>query len=70
MHLSRLSCRNMNTGWLIFGLCALTLIGATLPLLHERHQAQRKERQRPTASPTEEDHGITPDRTGDQDQFH
>ena len=26
----------MNTGWIIFGLCVLTLIGATLPLLHER----------------------------------
>lgn len=33
----------MNEGWIIFGVCALTLIGATLPLLHERH-ARRKEK--------------------------
>jgi hypothetical protein len=31
----------MNEGWIIFGLCVLTLIGATLPLLHER-RANRK----------------------------
>ncbi|NHC07719.1 hypothetical protein [Azonexus fungiphilus] len=60
----------MNTGWLIFGLCALTLIGATLPLLHERRQMRRKDDQRPPASPTEEQHGITPDRSGNQDQLH
>lgn len=31
----------MNTGWIIFGLCVLTLIGATLPLLHERRRPRR-----------------------------
>lgn len=34
----------MNTGWIIFGLCVLTLIGATLPLLHERRTNHRKKR--------------------------
>lgn len=29
----------MNEGWIIFGLCVLTLIGATLPLLHERRSS-------------------------------
>lgn len=33
----------MNNGWIIFGLCALTLIGATLPLLHERRNRRNKE---------------------------
>ncbi len=31
----------MNQGWIIFGLCVLTLIGATLPLLHERRSAKK-----------------------------
>lgn len=37
----------MNEGWIIFGLCVLTLIGATLPLLHERHSSRK-----PTNKPT------------------
>lgn len=32
----------MNQGWIVFGLCVLTLIGATLPLLHERRTTQKK----------------------------
>jgi len=32
----------MNEGWIIFGLCVLTLIGATLPLLHERRSQSRR----------------------------
>lgn len=31
----------MNEGWIIFGLCVLTLIGATLPLLHERRSTKK-----------------------------
>lgn len=37
----------MNEGWIIFGLCVLTLIGATLPLLHERRAASK-----PTPKPS------------------
>lgn len=31
----------MSTGWIVFGLCALTLVGATLPLLHERRSTKK-----------------------------
>ena len=27
---------DVSEGWIIFGLCLLTLIGATLPILHDR----------------------------------
>lgn len=33
----------MNEGWIVFAFCALTLIGATLPLLHER-RTRRKDK--------------------------
>ncbi len=54
----------MNEGWIIFGLCALTLIGATLPLLHEKHSQRKKLREPP--NPPEEtahDRRIPPDRS-------
>lgn len=38
----------MNEGWVIFGLCVLTLIGATLPLLHERRSSRKPTDQQPT----------------------
>lgn len=38
----------MNEGWIIFGLCVLTLLGATLPLLYERHSAKKN---RPSSHP-------------------
>jgi hypothetical protein len=34
-------------GWYVFGLCALTLVGATLPLLHERRECRKKRRPPP-----------------------
>lgn len=40
---------------MFFGLCALTLIGATLPLLHERH------RKRPPPVIKKKSHGKTSD---------
>jgi len=34
----------MNEGWIIFGLCVLTLVGATLPLLHERRTHKKTDK--------------------------
>lgn len=60
----------MNTGWLIFGLCALTLIGATLPLLYERHQSRKRDTTpQATSSQLKGPHGIPTERSGNQDQL-
>ncbi len=61
----------MNTGWLIFGLCALTLIGATLPLLHERRMSRKHDADKlATTNKSKAHHGIPSDRSGNQDQLH
>lgn len=59
----------MNPGWYVFALCALALIGATLPLLHERRMARKTRR---TDNPKFDDKkahdGKSPDRPGSEDQ--
>ena len=50
----------MSEGWIIFGLCVLTLIGATLPLLHEprsSHESTNKQSTQENRGP----HGTPPD---------
>lgn len=33
----------MNAGWIIFGLCIIVVLGAAIPLLHDRQTRKDKE---------------------------